>query len=135
MRRYGWILLGLFLALVIHADWHLARPHHHGRLSFECREHWLIAAALFAAVGWVVARGWPRERWTVGARTLLLGVVLAQVVEPVLEIVLFDGRFGYASEPERWVAFGLCMAAGVPAFALALWLCAPRPESSLRTAG
>jgi hypothetical protein len=134
MRRYGWILLGLLLAMVIHADWHLARPHHHGRLSFECREHWLIAAALFAAVGCIVARVWPRERWTIGAWTLALGIFVAQVLEPILEVVSYAHRLGYASEPERWVVFGICMAAGIPAYALALWLCAPSREADLRPA-
>ena len=134
MRRYGWMLLGLLLAAGIHIDWHLARGHEHHRLSGQWREHWLFVIPLFALLGMIVARVWPSRRWTVGAWTLLLGVLLAQVVEPVLEVVAYQHRVGYAAEPERWAAFGLCLAVGIPAYALALWLCAPPRTAQLETA-
>jgi uncharacterized membrane protein YagU involved in acid resistance len=125
MRRWGLCLLSVLLAVGIHVDWHLARPHHH-RLSLEWREHWIFSIVLFALVGMIVARLWPAVRWRAGTWTLALWVVLAQVVEPVLEAVFYDHRLAYDVEPARWTAFFVCLAAGIPACALALWLFAPR---------
>jgi hypothetical protein len=126
MRRAGGVpLLALVLAAGIHADWHLARSHHH-RLSLGWREHWIFALAVFAAVGWFVARAWPRTRWRDGAWTLALGIFIAQGLEPVLEVALYRHAFGYPDEPDRLAVFLLCLAVGIPAFAAALWLCAPR---------
>ena len=129
MRRIALFAPSLVLAAGIHVDWHLARSHHH-RLSMEWREHWIFAAALFALVGWIVARGWPAERRRAGAWTLGMGIVLAQAVEPVLEAVLYDHRIAYGVAPARWAVFGICLAAGIPAYALALCLCAPRPAGA-----
>jgi hypothetical protein len=58
-------------------------------------------------------------------------VILAQIVEPVLEVLFYHGRLGYAGEPERWAAFGRAMAAATPAYWGALALCA-RDASKLR---
>lgn len=135
MRRAGGVLLAaLVLAAGIHTDWHLARPHHH-RLSLAWREHWIFAIAVFAAVGWFVARTWPRTRWRDGAWTLALAILIGQGVEPVLEMVLYRGVLGYPNEPDRMAVFLLCIAVGIPAFAGALWLCAPRtPREPARAA-
>jgi hypothetical protein len=125
MRRLGPIvLLALVLAAGIHADWHLARPHHH-RWSAEWRQHWLFAIALFAFVGCLAARAWPGTRWRDGAWTLALGVLVAQGLEPVLEVAAYQHRLGYPDEPQRWAVFLVCVGVGIPAFAAALWLCAP----------
>lgn len=123
MRRSAMLALSLLLATGIHVDWHLARSHHH-RLSLEWRQHWIFAAAVFAVVGWVVARRWPAGRWRVGVWTLVCGVLLAQLVEPVLELAFYRHRFGYPVEPDRWAVFLVCIAVGVPAYVLALWRCA-----------
>ena len=130
MRRLSTGLLCLLLAAGIHVDWHLARPQHH-RLSLDWSQHWLFAAALFAGIGCIIARRWPAERWRIGGQVLLCAVLVAQVVEPVLELVFYEGRLGYAVEPERWRVFWECLAAGVPAYAAALWLCAARPSRRL----
>lgn len=124
MNRFASGALGLLLAAGIHVDWHLARPHHH-RLSLEWREHWIFALVLFALVGMIIARLWPAERWRLGAWTLAAAVAIGQGLEPVLESVFYDHRIAYDVEPARWAAFAVCMAAGIPAYALALWLCAP----------
>jgi hypothetical protein len=137
MRRAGGVLLlALVLAAGIHADWHLARPHHH-RWSLEWREHWIFAIALFAAVGCAVAHAWPRTRWRDGAWTLFLGVFLAQGVEPVLELATYRHVLGYPDEPDRLAVFLLCIAVGIPAFAATLWLSAPRtpPEGAAALPG
>lgn len=126
MRRPGIVALSLLLAAGIHVDWHLARPQHH-RLSLGWSEHWLFAGALFAVIGWVIARRWPAERWQLGGWVLVSALLLAQLVEPLLEVAFYQHRLGYPHEPERWRVFWVCLATGLPAYAAALWLCAP-PE-------
>ena len=125
MRRLLFALLVLALAAVVHVDWHLARPAHH-RLSLGWPHHWLFAAAAFATVGWIIARQWPAASGRAAAWMVGLALLLAQVVEPVLEVAIYQQRLGYPNDPGRWSAFGLCVAAGLPALLLALWLCRPR---------
>ena len=129
MRRVLFASLVLALAAAVHVDWHLARPAHH-RLSLAWPQHWLFAAAAFAAVGWAIARGWPEAPARAAACVVTLAVLLAQGVEPVLEVALYRHRLGYPAEPGRWAAFGLCVAAGLPALAVALWLCRPPRRSA-----
>lgn len=130
MRRLANAALCLLLAAGIHIDWHLARPTHH-RLSAGWAQHWIFAAAFFAAVACMVARRGPAERWRTGAGVLLCGILVAQGLIPVLEAAYYEGRLGFTVDAERWRAFWECLAAGVPAYAAALWLCVPRPARSL----
>jgi hypothetical protein len=125
MSRVPALLLSVWLAAVLHLDWHLARPAHH-RLSLDWPGHWLATAVLFAITGWIIARAWPDARWSLGAAVFVAAVILAQLVEPVLEILFYEGRLGYEGEPARWAAFGQAIAAATPAYWGALWLCAPR---------
>ena len=130
MPRVPAVSLSVALAAVLHLDWHLARPAHH-RLSLEWSEHWLATAAVFAIAGCIIGRAWPVARWSLGAMVFVAAVILAQVVEPVLEAGFYEGRLGYAGEPARWAAFGRAMAAATPAYWGALWLCGRR-ASTLR---
>jgi hypothetical protein len=126
MRRLLSVVLVLGLAGAVHLDWHLARsPRHHRRLSLGWDQHWVFAALAFGVVGWLVARTWPERPWRAGAWTAALAILLAQGVEPMSEVALYLHRFGYPDEPGRWTAFFLCVAAGLPPYALALWLCRP----------
>ncbi|MFN2567404.1 MAG: hypothetical protein ABR499_20600 [Gemmatimonadaceae bacterium] len=121
MRRFASVTLALLLAAGIHVDWHLARPLHH-RLSLDWEYHWVFAALLFAGVASLVAVRWPLgERWRAGAWVLVCGLVGAQVVEPVLTLAFYEQRLAYVVEPERWAVFFECLAAGIPAYAVALW--------------
>jgi hypothetical protein len=122
--------LSLFLAAVLHLDWHLARPAHH-RLSLEWSYHWLATAVIFGLVGWLIARKWAAAKWTLGAVVFLAAVVIAQGVEPFLEVLFYEGRIGYSSEPLRWAAFGRAIGAATPFYWGAIWLCA-QPRSELR---
>ena len=129
------VVVGLVLALLLHADWHIARPTHH-RWSLGFSFHWLVTAILFAAVGWYVARRWPTERWRIGAQSLLLGLIFAQILEPILlESLYYDPALEYQIEPERWRALGLALVAAVPAYTLTLWLCARRRIFALSRSG
>ena len=125
MRRLRYSALVLILASAVHVDWHLARPAHH-RLSLAWPHHWIFAAAVFAAVGWLIARWWPETPGRAAAGIVGLALILAQVVEPVLEIAFYEHRVGYPSDPGRWAAFGVCIAAGLPALLATLILCRPR---------
>lgn len=125
MRRLLFAVLVLALATAVHVDWHLARPTHH-RLSLGWSYHWLFAAAFFAAVGWIIARRWSTGAGHAAAWIVALALLIAQGVEPLLEVALYQHRIGYPSEPERWRAFALCVAAGLPALLLTLRLCRPR---------
>jgi hypothetical protein len=79
----SWPLV-LLLAALVHTDWHFARPVHH-RLSLGWSTHWLFAIAFFAVAGWYIARRWPIARWKAAAWNVGLALVIAQVVEPMLE--------------------------------------------------
>jgi len=136
MRRLASAALVLALATVVHVDWHLARPAlHHRRLSFGWDGHWAFAALAFGLVGWLVARTWPEQPWRPGAWIAALALLLAQGVEPMSEIALYVHRLGYPDEPGRWAAFFVCIAAGLPAYALAIWLCRPRRQKGAEAVG
>src|SRR5918992_2042132 len=129
--RMTWIVASLLLALGIHVDYHLARPLHH-RLSLDWQQHWIFAVVLFAAVASLVALRWPSAaRWRAGMSVLVAGVLLAQLVEPVLTLAFYERRLAYETEPERWQAFFECLAAGIPAYLGTLW-CAGRWPSIAR---
>lgn len=132
MRRTRILALSLAVAAIVHVDWHLARPLHH-RLSLHWSQHWLFAAIGFAIVGWLLARSEDEHPLRAGVWTLSLGFLLAQGLEPVIEVVLNQHRLGYQHDDGRWTVFFVCIAVGIPSFAAALWLCRPRraPNASL----
>ena len=107
------------LAVVVHTDWHFARPTHH-RLSLGWSAHWTLCALAFAAAGWYLARRFPRAPWQAASLNAALGVFVGQIVEPILEAAFYDGRLAFDVEPERWLAFGQCMAAAGLAMAAAV---------------
>ena len=126
MRRLRYAGLVLALAAAIHIDWHLARPAHH-RLSLAWAQHWIFAAVAFAVIGWLIARWWRQAPGRAAAGIVGLGALLAQGVEPVLELAVYQHELGYPDDPGRWRAFAICMAAGVPAL-LAFALRRPRGQ-------
>lgn len=126
-RVYSGVLV-FVLAAAIHVDWHLARPAHHG-LSLEWAHHWLFAVAVFALVGWLIARGWPDGSGWVALKVIALAVLFGQGIEPVLERAIYHREFGYPADPERWRAFWVCLGAGLPALLTTLVLCRPRRGS------
>jgi hypothetical protein len=127
MPRKPTIILSVLLAVALHVDWHLARPLHH-RLSLEWSHHWLATAGVFLIVGCIIARSWPEHRWRMAAAVVALSAVLAQLVEPVLESLVYDHILAYDVEPARWVAFFKSISAGAVAIIIGL-LCARRPFS------
>jgi quinol-cytochrome oxidoreductase complex cytochrome b subunit len=112
----------LILAAVIHADYHLARPATH-HWSFGLWWHWASCIVVFALAGAYIARRWPADRWRVAAINVTLGIITGQVIEPLVEGIPFGDGLGWDVTPDRWAAFGWCMAAGIPALmlVLAIW--------------
>jgi hypothetical protein len=119
MRQHVSIPLTLVLGAFLHADWHFARPLHH-RLSLGWSSHWIACGVVFGLTGWYITRRWPGARWHAAAWNVAIALVLAQVVEPLLEAAFYDRTFAYDVEPARWVAFGECVTAGLAALALVL---------------
>jgi len=112
----------LIIAVVIHADYHLARPAIH-HWSFGLWWHWASCAAVFALAGGYLAWRWPVDRWRAAAVNVTLGFVGGQGIEPLLEGVPFGEGIRWDVPPDRWEAFGLCAAAGIVSLVivLALW--------------
>lgn len=121
-------LVILALTVVIHADYHLARPVTH-HWSFGLWWHWASCAAVFALAGGYMAWRWPADRWRVAAINVPLGLIGGQVIEPLLEGIPFGEGIGWDVPPDRWDAFGLCAAAGIASvvIVLAVW---PRPRTA-----
>lgn len=129
MRTLISIPLTLGLAAYLHIDWHFARPLHH-RLSLDWSSHWIACAAVFALAGWYIARRWPESKWKAAGWNVAIALILAQVVEPLLETAYYDGQLLYDVEPARWAAFGQCVGAGVVALGLTLLLRGRRLNTS-----
>lgn len=113
-RLISWPFV-IVVALLVHVDWHFARPAHH-RLSLEWSNHWVFALLSFGAAGRYAAYRWRGLGWDAPVINLGIALLLAQGVEPVLESLYYDHRLAYAVDAERWQAFLLAMAAGIPAF-------------------
>lgn len=60
-----------------------------------------------------------------GTLVFVTAALLAQVVEPVLEVPIDDHRLGYDVEAGRWIAFGKSIFASAIAYATMLTRCAP----------
>src|SRR5437763_675741 len=80
---------------------------HHRRLSLGWEQHWLFSGLAFGIVGWVVARVWVERPWRAAWWIAVLALVIAQVIEPAFEVLLYFHRVGYPNDPRRWSAFFL----------------------------
>ena len=112
MWRLTSIAAVLAITVVIHVDFHLARPATH-HWSFGLWWHWVSCMVVFGAAGAYIARRWPAERWRATATNLVAGLIGGQVIEPLLENIPFGGGIAWHVSPERWNAFFLCAAAGI----------------------
>jgi len=126
LLRSGWMwIAALWLATMIHVDWHLGRSGHDHR-SFDLAHHWLLAIPAFLAVGWLVWRKWPATAWRAAALIVLLGLLAGQGLEPLSETVLFGVGLEPFTSAERWRVLAEFMTAGLVtllgALALGRWL-------------
>jgi len=108
------------LAAAIHADWHLSRPGHHGRLSGDWPGHWIVAVPLFALIALLVSRQPAAARWREAAWVIVGGVVLGQLLEPLFEVLADGVGWSWMLLDIRWTAFAEFMAAGFVTFLLGM---------------
>jgi hypothetical protein len=118
------LVLVLGLAVMIHVDWHLARPAHghHHRLSFGWPYHWALAIPLFALAAWIVARRWPDRLAAASALNLGLALAAGQLLEPLAEQFHYAQRVALDIEPLRWTVFFQFAGAGLLAYCCAILL-------------
>ena len=122
------ILIGLLLGALIHADWHFARP---GHLGMNWRYHWVGTALLFGVIGWAIARRWPADRWLIAALSLVAGVIVGQLLEPMYEAGWYQHRFGFDLSAARWLAFGQAIGAGTLLYITGVWFGTRRSRARL----
>lgn len=84
-------LTALWIALLIHVDWHLGRPGH-DHLSFGLPYHWLLALVTFVPLPWLLIRRWPDSFWQASVVVIALGVLLGQGLEPLGEVIYLRRR-------------------------------------------
>jgi len=124
-------LLGAGLVLLIgaatHADYHLGRGHHHP-LSLDWTYHWILGLALAALIVWIAARAWPASSAPAAVLVVGTGLLMGQVVEPLVEGVFYDGRLTYRVDAERWRIFLEFLAASGVGLAAGLGLARLRPR-------
>jgi hypothetical protein len=115
-RTTSVILIILGLASAMHLDWHFARPEHH-RLSLGWSQHWLVAVPVFALVGWYVCRVWRDQLLVASVAVVAIAAFLAQVVEPLWELLVDGAPFEWAFGAPRLMAFATFTGVGIMALA------------------
>jgi hypothetical protein len=102
----------VWIALLVHLDWHVGRGHHL-RLSLESPWHWLIAVFGFACV-WLCT---PHKQTDPNHRRMVTSVVaglfVGQVIEPLGEIVFYGDSLREVYASGRWTIFQEFAAAGL----------------------
>jgi len=111
VRRLLSFPLAIVLAVAIHVDWHVARPHHH-RLSLDWDYHWLLGVAVFAAAAAYVVYRWPGELWEASAVNLVAGVVGGILAIPAGTGLYYEHRL-VAPTAAEWDAFTQFATAGL----------------------
>jgi hypothetical protein len=119
--------LALLIGADVHVDWHFARGHH-APLSGDSPYHWVTAIPVFALAAWYIARRWPQDLLRAGAVTLLLGLLVGQVVEPLGEVAT-GATWAWAFGPERLLAFAEFAGVGLVTYGLGLALFRARPAA------
>ncbi len=120
-RTAGAIFVILGLTSAMHLDWHFARPAHH-RLSLGWSQHWLIAVPVFALVGWYVCRVWRHRIISASIAIVGIAAFLAQVVEPLAEMLVDNASFEWAFGAPRLTAFATFTGIGIMVLAVTLLL-------------
>jgi hypothetical protein len=105
-------LAAIWIAVLIHLDWHLGRPAH-GHLSFGLPYHWILAIVTLGPLPWLLIRRWPTALLQASVVVLGLGVALGQVLEPLGEVMLYRVGAEPLTNPVRWRVFAEFMAAGI----------------------
>jgi hypothetical protein len=121
MRQLISIRSIVLIAVAIHLDFHMGRPHHwEGSLGWEY--HWLFGLVSLFLFGWYVARKWPERPWLVLAVNGLLGLFVGQIIEPLGEVLFYRESLRNVYPPERWIVFGEFALAGLVGAVLGILL-------------
>ena len=124
----GGALVALGVASAIHLDWHFARPAHH-QLSLGFEQHWLFAIPIFLLTGWYVCRAWPHQEAKASAAIIGGAIVLAQVVEPLWELVIDGASFEWAFGAPRQTAFAAFTGVGIVVHMVTVLVLRRRPAA------
>ena len=108
-------LAALWIAVLIHIDWHLGRPGH-GHLSFGLPYHWLLAVLTFAPLPWMVARRCSAAFVQASTFVIILGIVLGQGLEPLGEVIHVPVGWEPFTNPIRWRVFAEFSVAGIASY-------------------
>ncbi len=121
----SWVawLLALWVALAIHVDWHLGRPGEHHNLSFHLPHHWIFGILVSAHLAWYISRRWgPGSFWRASVFIILVGILIGQGLEPLLEV--FEGHMDWSplTNLVRWHIFLSFVLAGTVTYFVVAWL-------------
>jgi hypothetical protein len=122
LQRYSGVALAIVcVASAMHLDWHFARPAHH-QLSLGLPQHYLLAIPVFIFTGWYVSRFWPAH--VIQASAVIIGgaAILAQVIEPLYELLIDGASFEWGFGAARQTAFAWFTCAGSIAHAATVLL-------------
>ncbi len=108
-----WLVIAI--AVMLHLDWHIARPHSM-HFSGASEHHWILGLVTLAAAAWFIVRKWPDARWSAAAVNLGLAILLAQIVEPIVYGLIFNYGSPSINPPFFWQAFGEFLVGGIFAF-------------------
>ena len=125
------IIAAALLGVIVHLDWHLGRPAHHG-LSGDWSMHWLAGVLSGAGYALWAARVAPTRTVPWLIVVVLLGLFIGQIVEPAFELLYPDMTWALVLTPERWRIFAEFTVAFLIAGGLVLALRAARPLQGIR---
>jgi len=110
----SWRLV-IAIAVMLHLDWHVARPHGM-HFSGAWQHHWILGLLTLSAAAWFVVRKWPHAPWSAAAVNLGIAILLAQIVEPIVYGLIFEHGSPPMNPPFFWQAFGEFLLGGIFAF-------------------
>jgi hypothetical protein len=120
MRRYVSVKAILLIAVMVHVDWHVGRPHHISSLSGDWPYHWILGVLTFAALPLYAARLWPDRLLTALTLNALAGLFTGHIVEALGEVLAYREPWRLVMPAERWRLFFEFAAAGVAGCVLGL---------------
>ncbi len=112
-------LAAIAFAVLIHVDWHLGR-HGSGHLDGNFQYHWILGLLTGATLAWIGVRRWVPRPGPAVAVVVSLGVVLGQVIEPLVEVATSGWDWEPVTSLARWRIFIEFMLATVAALLLLL---------------
>ena len=99
------LVWGVVLSGLVHVDWHVGRPADMPP-SLEWPLHWILGLVTGAAMGWLFLKESANVHSGVDLLVAIgLGLVLGQVMGPVVEMVGFGVSFAEVVPAVRWVLF------------------------------